>query len=184
MRVVILVLLLGALTALSFYIAQHLNEDGPIVAAVQGAGIWGAIAVGIVGGINPLLPFPPATFTPIFTVAGLGIPLTILGFTIGTTLADIVAYAIGRAGSRVGRRRYPKTYAYSRRILTQRRPLAFLFATAYVIFVPLPNEFFLVPFGLTGFSFRLLIPALLIGNFIHHTLLVIGYQQIFQLLTG
>ena len=183
-RIGLIVLTLGAITFASFLLADALSSNIQLRNVITSAGIFGPILVALVSGLNPLLPMPPSTFAPLFIESGFSPALVIAGFVIGTTVADSIGYFIGWIGSGYANRSYPEyTERISRFLFDHHHwvlPVTFLYFT----FAPLPNEIILIPLALSGYHYRILIIPIIIGNIIHHTLLVLGYQTVFTFFFG
>jgi len=50
----------------------------------------------------------------------------------------------------------------------------------YFVLAPLPNEVILIPLAIIGYKYKKLIIPLIIGNVLHHTIMVFGYSTIFS----
>lgn len=172
------------LSGLAFLFANYLKTNGELAALIESTGILGTIIVALIAGLNPVLPVPPATFAPAFNAAGLSIPLIITGYVIGTVIADSVGYFLARFGSPYLSSNYPKVASRVNHFLDNHNRLVIPFIWFYSAFVPLPNELMLVPLGLARYDYRKLLLPIILGNIFHHTILVLGYQQVFRLLFG
>lgn len=179
-RIGIIVAALGLITFGAFLLADSLTESSPLAQFLRNAGFVGTILVGIIGGLNPIVPIPPATFAPLFLESGVSVYAVIAGFVIGTTIADMIGYALGRFGKRYADTSFPEFTARMHEFLTSHTRLVLPATFAYFAFAPLPNEFILIPLGLSGYAYRTLIIPIILGNIVHHTILVIGYVQVFN----
>ena len=168
------------LIGLAFYAATIVEANGTVREFVAQFGILGILIVAFISGLNILIPLHAATFTPIFTQAGFNLPTIIAAFTLGTLMADLVGYGIGVWGRHATKERHPRIHQklitfnqkHGRLIL----PAIFLFAA----FVPFPNEAMLIPLGLIGFRFYTLLPPLILGTMLNHTLYALGFMNIFE----
>lgn len=178
-KIFALLLTLGAITALAFYIASLILADPYLQAALETWGVPGAVLVAFIASLNAFIPIPPAAFAPIFLAAGLSHLWVIVAFAIGASFADSVSYLLGSLGRSYTENQLPKV---SRRIHTffaehQRwiLPAAYL----YMGLAPLPNEYIMVPLALAGYKYHKLILPLLLGNVFYFTWTVLGYDSFF-----
>ncbi|MBI2037145.1 MAG: hypothetical protein HYT14_02185 [Candidatus Liptonbacteria bacterium] len=138
--------------------------------------------VAIVSGFNFVVPVPAIAFLPLFLASGLSFLPTILIIAAGVSIADSIAYFVGRIG------RHVLAYAFEERLILRMErvreryhwaPLTafFLFAA----FVPLPNELLVVPLGLLGYRFRQILPVAFAGNLAFNSLYATGTIGLFNL---
>lgn len=176
---IIAFLFFAAIFAGAIFLAQALGRDPGIQAAVANAGYLGVVIAGIVAGLNFVIPVPAATLTPLFTAAGLSLPLIVLALAVGTLIADFTGFALGHVSRVTIQDRYPKTYALFSRYGETQSFLIYPIVLLYAAFVPFPNEAILIPLAVVGVRFtRILIP-LLIGNLLHQITLVYGITFFF-----
>ena len=169
-----------AITGGAFFLAGNINENEWLTSAVKNLGLVGTIVIGIVCGLNAFVPIPPATFAPLFIESGLSPLLVILGFVIGTTIADSIGYLIGRLGQGYVKDNHPKVTNYLLNLFKSYERLIPVFLFIYFAIAPLPNEIILIPLALIGYKYKKLIVPLIIGNVIHHTMMVFGYSTVFS----
>lgn len=167
-----------------FYFAQRLEENAQAVAFIEQFGYTGVLIIAIITGLSAFLPVPAATFVPIFTAAGLLLPLITLMLIIGTTIADVIGYLIGRVSKGIVEDEYPETYKRFLKIKSEHHRLLLPFIFLYAAFVPLPNEAFLIPVALMGVPLRTFIIPLVLGTIVNQTALAYGAQGIFSALFG
>ncbi len=88
----------GIVLAFAFYLASIAHENETIRAVVVSYGYAGLLAVAFLSGFNLAVPVPAVAFLPLFLQSGLSFWPSIILIAVGTSLADVVAYFIGRAG--------------------------------------------------------------------------------------
>ena len=165
----------------ALWAAQGLTTNESLRETVASFGYLGVLLTGIVSGLNTIVPVPGATFSPLFTAAGLTIPLIIFFLALGTLIADFISYLLGRASRELLSERYPKIVTYFTRLRTNHKRLLFPMVTLYAAFVPFPNEAILIPLAFTGIRFVHLLLPLIIGNILHQALLVYGIAGLTEL---
>ena len=170
----ILILVLIVLTA------NQLTQDEQARQLVNNFGYLGVVVISFIAGLNAIVPVPAGSFVPIFTAAGLELPLIIIGLIIGTTLADLLAWYIGVLGRKLTIDNYPRLATFVRRVRGQHIWFVIGFVFIYASVAPLPNEVILVPLALTGIRLRVLIIPLLLGTIIYNTILALTAQSLFD----
>lgn len=175
-------LLLGVALAASFLAASYVEQSAAAQSLVERFGYIGMLVVTIVTGLNVFVPIPAATFTPIYEAAGFSLPSIIAVLVIGTLIADIIGYFIGVGGRQLAEERYQGLERRLTRFATQHGRYVPLLTFLWVAFMPLPNEFVVIPLGVVGIPFRSLILPLILGNIVHQTLLTFGATALFGLL--
>ena len=171
------VILLAIIEATSF-----VHTDSGVQSLIAQYGYVGILVMAIIAGMNIFVPIPAATFTPIFAAAGLWMPLIVLMLIIGTTIADIAGYTIGRLGKEFTSEHYPRTYARIFSLNERNHALLLPFIFIYSAFVPFPNEAFLIPLALVGVRLRTFILPLILGTTVNQILFAYGIQNIFEAL--
>lgn len=169
----------AALIIASFFFANYVANSAGAQEIVSHLGYVGVLIVAYVTGVNVILPIPPATFVPIFTAAGLLIPFILVAFVVGTLLADLTGYLVGKAGKKFVAAHYPKTHHFLQKLREQHAKLIIPFVFLYTAFIPLPNEAFIVPLGMMGVRVRHIILPLVAGTTVYHILTIYGTQTIF-----
>lgn len=168
-------LVVGAL-----FLAQFVSTNVTAQNLIADAGYLGIVIIAIIAGLNAIVPIPAATFTPLFTVAGLSLPLIIASLVIGTVIADTIGFSFGRWSRTSVAEHYPKTHDFFTSLVKTRQWLILPMVTLYASFVPFPNEAILIPLAIAGVSFYTILPALIIGNIIHQTTLALGFSSLFS----
>jgi len=167
-----LVLLLEELVSKSAF-AQSLFES---------YGYYGIFFASIISGFNVIVPVPIITFMPVFVAGGLDPIISIIIISIGMTLGDSLGLLIGNIG---GHLMSKEAEAFYKRINILHEkyhigPLVFLFF--YILLVPFPNEFVVVPLGFLGYKLRTIFPVVLLGNIFFNILVYAGILQAFSIL--
>lgn len=174
-------LILGFVSA-AFYLAGYVEQHDTAKEIVNQFGYVGVIVVALVAGLNAVVPVPAATFVPVFLAAGLTMPLIIVSLVIGTTIADLIGYQLGRWGKRLVSKQYPRTHDRIQALQERHRKLLIPFVFCYSAFVPFPNEAIMIPLALSGVHLRIFIIPLVLGTVINQSLLAYGVNNIFLLL--
>ena len=162
----------------ALYAAQFVASDESAQALIQQFGYFGILILAFIAGINIILPVPAATFVPIFTAAGLTMSLIITMLVIGTVLADLFGFLVGRLGREAIEEKYPKTFAFIYSFVAKHNLYVAPFAFLFVSFVPFPNEAMIVPLALAGIKIRTLIIPIILGNIVHQSVLAVGFTEI------
>lgn len=170
------------ITAVSFFAAHNLQEFEAAKTFIASYGYISVLALAIFAGLNVFVPLPAATFVPIFTQAGLVLPFIVVTLVIGTTIADLIGYWIGKVSREYIKETRPRAVVWLTNLHDKHVHWTLPVVAAYAAIIPLPNELILIPLALMGSSWRLLIIALLIGNVIHQSALAYGYENIFRIL--
>jgi len=138
--------------------------------------------VSVLGGFNLISSVPVVAFIPVFIVAGLNQWLVVLVIAAGVTVADMIAYGVGRVGKRFLSGRLEKTIRRLEKISEKYSlsPLFILFF--FAAFVPLPNEVLVVPMALLGYKLRHILVPVILGNIVFNSLGALGVVSIFELL--
>lgn len=169
----------GAILAVmgaALHASHYLSQQTAVVSLVESIGYLAVFGLAIISGLNPVVPIPAATLTPVFLAADLTVIGIILALAVGTTIADALAYVIGH----VVRTALPTDTARHRFIaraqlfLDAHPQLLLPVVFFYAAFVPFPNEALLIPLAAAGVSWRILIMPFMLGTTLHQTLLVNG----------
>jgi len=165
---------------LAFWLAQYAKDNESIRQVVSQYGYFGIFGIAIISGFNLAVPIPAISFLPLFLESGLGTWSTILVVSLGVTLADMIAFFLGKAGRHV----FPEGKIIKRiQKLGEKNvhsPILVLFL--FASFVPLPNEVLGLPMGFMGYNKWHVLTAVFLGNFVFNTLYGLGVVNIFNLL--
>lgn len=167
----------GSLLMTEFVIA---NPD--YQSLIQKFGFLGVLLISFVAGLNIFLPVPAATFVPVFTAGGMGLPLIILLLVIGTMVANLFSYVAGRYGSRVVQSHYPALQEKMTTLFRTHQYWLPHFVFLFTALMPLPDEIFLVPLGIIGVKLKHFILPLLLGTVFYQTFAAYGIDNIFKFL--
>ncbi len=177
---IVLLLILTAVASGAFFIAEYTLTHESFQNQIASFGYLGITFLAMVAGLNVIVPIPAATFTPVFTAAGLALPLIVLSLTIGTLLADFIGYAFGKLSRETVATKYPGLVAKLEHLYEHRRtwllPVVFLYAS----FVPIPNEALVIPLAFLGIRWRLLVIPLFLGNLINQAIYAYGFQNLYH----
>jgi membrane protein YqaA with SNARE-associated domain len=164
------------LTAIA--LSQWLSTSLQAIQVIEQTGYLGLLLVGIVAGLNVIVPIPAATFSALYNAAGLTTTGIILALALGTLIADMIGFWFGTKIKPVLEEKYPKIVSYTHKLATDRKILLIPFVALYAALIPFPNEAILIPLALTGVRFRFLLLPLLIGNILHQAILIIGIEVV------
>lgn len=176
-------ILLVAAVALIFYLAGLAKESDAAQRLIASYGYAGIFLVAFISGFNLAVPVPAAAFLPLFLEAGLRFWPTITVIAIGVTLADVIAYFIGKISHEIiSHSTEEKIFSKLEEVRERYHgaPLAILFAFASL--APLPNEILLVPMGFLGYRFSHILFPVLAGNFVFTTIYATGAISLFEAL--
>jgi membrane protein YqaA with SNARE-associated domain len=162
-------------------LARHLYTDGLSGQLVSQFGYLGVVIVGVIAGLNTIVPIPAATTTPLFISIGLSFPLIILALAIGTIIADFVGYIVGHWSRVYIEIKYPKIFKFFTDLAKTKLLFLIFVIFIYAAFVPFPNEAIIIPLALAGIRFRTMFIPLFIGNTLNHTLIALGVTNIANL---
>jgi membrane protein YqaA with SNARE-associated domain len=166
---------------LAFWLAHLARESSFIQEMVAAYGYLGILVVSFASGFNLLVPIPAVSFLPLYAEAGLSVPVTVTLITIGVTVADSVAYLIGRLGREVAAEiDHNRVVAFFDRIQIKHKTAPLVVIYLFASLAPLPNEILVIPLGLMRFRFSTLFPLLLAGNATFNTLTALGLLHIFD----
>ena len=162
------------------YLAQGSSS---IQSLIVSGGYIGVFLFSVANGFNVFIPIVPASFLPAFTASGLSVNITILLFILGTTLADIIGFFLGKIGHRYTTKEH-KIVAYFKNLRSRYKKAPLILLFFWAVFVPLPNEILLIPLGLLGYSAFRVLPITLLGNTLFTILTSFGVLSIFKFLTS
>lgn len=165
----------AAVVAAAFWLGMYARDSEVVQSLVVQYGYAGIFLMAVASGFNIIIPIPAALFIPVFLESGFSIWPVIGVIALGTTIADLFAYGIGRAGRHVVLSARQDHMKNRLDVLRQRFPwapivLLFLFAAL----APFPNEFLVVPLAFLGYRMSRILPPLLLGNGIFNTLSAFG----------
>lgn len=166
-----------------FYLAQFVKGSETVRSIVLQYGYIGIFLVSLVGGFNLMIPIPAVTFLPVFLEAGLHFWISIVFIVLGTTVADFIAYFVGKFGRRMTLHAVDGAIFQGLekiRACFRWAPLVALFL--FVSFVPLSNELLLIPIGFLGYAFHRVFPIVVAGNFLFNTMYASGIVNILEVL--
>ncbi|MDP3725957.1 MAG: hypothetical protein Q8R36_02040 [bacterium] len=172
---------LAGIIIAAFYLARFAKGSEAIQAAVALYGYVGVLIVSFVSGLNLAIPVPAIAFMPLFLESGLSFWFSIFYIAVGVTIADCVAYSLGRFGRHItlhvadGR-----VFKYLERMYKKHKwgPLVALFL--FVSLVPFQNELLLIPLGFLGYRAVHIFPILIAGNFIFNIFYVASVMKLFE----
>ncbi|MCH7529712.1 hypothetical protein IIB50_01185 [Patescibacteria group bacterium] len=174
---------IGAVIALAFWAAQFAQENTAVQALISSYGYLAIFLVSIISGFNLVVPIPAVSFLPLFLESGLSLWVLLFTMTAGVTLADIIAYLVGKSGRQIAiMENHSKLFVKidTLRAKYHSAPLFILFAFASI--VPLPNEILVLPMGFIGYRLREIILPVLLGNGVFNTITAFGIISLFQVL--
>lgn len=177
-------LVAATIIGLALFVTNYISDHPETQEFIASLGYPGVVILAIIAGLNLAVPIHAATFVPLFLTAGLAMPLIVVALVIGTTIADLIGYLIGRFGRRHLVNKYQKIAAWSKKIHDEKRHLVVPFVFLYSSFVPFPNEAMLIPLALLGVRIRLIIIPLILGTFVHQATWAYGFSTLFELLFG
>ncbi len=181
-RLLILITLFLAVVAAAFFLADFVSTNNIAQNIINQFGYFGVFVLAVISGINILIPVPAATFTPVFQAAGLWMPIIILTLALGTLVADLIGYILGKWSKSYVEEHYPHSYRRIAYLYEHHYTLLLPLVFVYAAVVPFPNEAILIPLAIMGFKFRQLVIPLILGNIVNQAALAYGASNIFMLL--
>lgn len=180
LKLAIVIFAFLAVTLGAFILAESITENEALRDLIKKLGIFGIVFVGLLGGLNAFVPVPPATFAPLFLEAGMSELFIVIGFAVGTYIADSTGFLLGWLGSSYATSNYPKVTNRLRSFMEKHQRYIPFTIFGFIVLAPLPNETILIPLAIMGYKYKKLILPLIIGNLMHHTLMVLGYSTFFD----
>ena len=169
--------------ALGILIAYYLRKNELAQGVVAQYGYAGIFLVGFITSFNILVPIPAVTFLSLFVESGLNYWWVIILLSLGMTLADFLAYFVGRVGREaISHTTEKKILHVLQRALERYRLAPMFFLLLFSTFAPLPNELILAPLGFLGYRIVYVFPIVLFGNFFFNTLYASGVTGLFGIL--
>jgi uncharacterized membrane protein YdjX (TVP38/TMEM64 family) len=182
LKFILITLLILAIFVGVLFVAQDISDNAKLQELVAEFGYLGVLFIAIVAGLNTVVPLPAATFIPIFTAAGLSIPLIVTTLAVGTFIADVISFVLGYTSRELIKEKYPKLFKFFYNLQNNHKRLIFPVVITYAAFVPFPNEAILIPLGMSGVKFKNLIIPLIIGDIVHQALLAYAVVSAFGLI--
>jgi membrane protein YqaA with SNARE-associated domain len=179
---IVLVTILSAVAFGAFLIAEEVLVNESLQSLLVSFGYVGITVFATIAGLNVIMPIPAATFTPVFTAAGLSLPLIILALTLGTLAADFIGFLFGKVGRETIAAKYPKLLTRLEHLYTKKQHLLLPVVFLYAAFVPIPNEALVIPLALLGVHWQRLIAPLFFGNLINQAIYAYGFNEVFRFL--
>lgn len=182
LRFTILSVIIVFVWVAALFLADYVSSNEMSQQLIAQFGYVGVFVMAVIAGVNVLVPIPAASFVPVFTAAGLWMPLIILALVLGTTLADLIGYFVGHWSREFAIDHYPKTYAKVLSLHESHHQLLLPLIFVYAALIPFPNEAIIIPLALVGIKLRTLLIPLILGNIVNQTALALGASNIFSLL--
>ncbi|KPJ86012.1 hypothetical protein AMJ57_00880 [Parcubacteria bacterium SG8_24] len=150
--------------------------------AIAAYGYPGLFVISVFSGFNILVPIPAVAFLPLFVVSGLDIRLAIVVMAVGVTIADLIAFLVGRTGRKLVTGKMRRAVRRLERIRERHywAPIGLMFI--YAIIAPFPNEVLAIPLGLMGYRLAYVAAPLLLGNLLFTALTSFGIMSVFSVL--
>jgi membrane protein YqaA with SNARE-associated domain len=124
-----------------------------------------------------------AYYYSIYTISQHGLNPFILGVVggFGLTVGDSLFYYLGFRGRSIKSKWIgKKVHAFGKWLENKPKFIVLIIAFIYISIIPLPNDLLLISAGFAGYSYRLIIFAVLLGNIFFVTLLgLLGQGLIF-----
>ena len=168
-----------AVIALGMLAATQLADNAHAKELVARYGYAGVFVIAVISGFNLVVPIPAVAFMPVFIVAGLDFWTSVLVISAGMTIADTIAFMLGRTGRKVLEAKESAALARLERFRAKGRGMPLVAMFVYASVAPLPNEVLAVPLGLMGYRVREIVPPLLAGNVLFNTLTSTGLLGVY-----
>lgn len=129
-------------------------------------GYFGLFVLSFVGGINLVFPLPHLIFIPPLLDVGLSPLLITFIAALGTTLGDGVSYLLGAAGNEAFQKNLSPFRRFIQNIFTKHPKLVFIILFFWAATVPVPNELWVVPAGISGYGIGKILAIAFLGNLV------------------
>jgi|SRR3989344_5816288 len=177
--------LLLAIIAGALYLAGLAKENSFIRQIVVEYGYFGIFIISIISGFNLAVPIPAISFLPLFVESGLNFWTSIVLISLGMTIADGVAYFLGKLGWHITRETMERSITSRFEKIKARHtswPLMLLFVFASL--APFPNEVLVIPMGFLGYKIKTILPIVFAGNFLFNLLYSSGIIKVFNVIAS
>lgn len=174
--------ILTAVIVVGFWAAAFVSGNEVMKDLVAQYGYVGLFFLSILSGFNLAVPIPIAAFLPVFIVSGLDFWTAIVVMAAGATIADIIAFQLGRVGRQMTGKKPGRYIVALERMQKSHSWTPPLLMFLYASFVPLPNEVLAIPLGFMGCRSRFIIPAMFFGNVIFNSLFAFGIVSLYGVL--
>lgn len=175
-----LVFLIIAIIASAFFLAEYISTSEATRALVEQYGLFGMIVIAFIGGLNLAVPIPAASFSPVFAAAGFSLATIVASLVVGTMIADLVGFQIGRWGKRSTAAHFPKLHDSLVDLKRKHHHLILPGIFVFAAFMPVPNEIILIPLGLMGYHYWSLAIPLALGTVLNQSMYVFGFLSVFD----
>lgn len=165
----------------AIYLGHLLSHMDTAVTLVEQTGYTAVLVLAIITGLNPFVPIPAATLTPVFLAADLTTIGIIIALVIGTTIADAIGFWLGQATRSLIDPTTNSIASTVERLRTNHQRWIMPFVFVYAAFVPFPNEAMLIPLALSGVRLPTILVPLMLGTTLHQTTMVYGVASLSQL---
>ncbi len=174
--------LIVAIFAFAFWLSEAASDNTYVQGIISRYGYFGIFVTAVISGFNLVVPIPAVSFIPALVESGLNYWASILILAFGMTVADIVAYVLGRAGRGMLSGAVNQKMIKRLDKLKGRHPLISLGAIfAFASVVPFPNEVIVVPLGFLRYKMTYLMIAIFLGNLVFNLIYSKGLIELFRI---
>lgn len=174
--------IIGMALFFSYLLTKYVDQTESAQILIQEFGPLSILIISFISGLNALLPVPAASFVPIFTTAGIPLPIVIILLISGTLAADLVAFAVGVYGRKITKTHYPEMQKKLVKLYSDKKEWVPFIIFGFTAFIPFPNEVYLIPLGIIGVKLKQIIIPLLLGTIFYQTFAAYGVYNIFKYL--
>lgn len=129
---------------------------------------------GLAGGISLFFPFPYYLFVLTFGAAGLNPYFLAIAATLGVVIGECTSYFVGHSAHfLISKTTSEKLHKLRDWAIRKPKFLISMILFIWASIAPIPNDFFLVPFGVIRYPFLRIIIPLALGSLVFNTLLAI-----------
>lgn len=166
---------------LAFWLWQNVLENKLAQDLVSEYGYWAAFTLGVIGGLNLVVPVPAVAFLPVFLEAGMGLWPVVFIITAGMLLADSFAFLLGKTGRQFLISSKQKAVLKKLKLAEiKNSKLPYLILFLFASFAPFPNEVLVIPMAFLGYRLKYLILPLVSGTLVFNVLYAAGITNIFK----
>src|SRR3989338_985697 len=179
---IILLVLVGVF---AFWASDTLKDGDFISNLIRKFGYGGIFLMAVVSGFNLVIPIPAISFLPVFLASGLNAFAVVIIIAAGMTLADFVAYLLGKTGRHMVLSAFEKKVINKFEIIKEKlhwSPVLILFLFASL--VPFPNEIMVIPMAFLGYRSVYILLPVFFGNMVFNSIYAIGVANVIKLKIG
>src|SRR3990167_7434793 len=175
--------LLVLVVVLAIWVSGTVKDSDFVSSLIRKFGYGGIFLMAVVSGFNLVIPIPAISFLPVFLASGLNAFAVVIIIAAGMTLADFVAYLLGKTGRHMVLSAFEKKVINKFEIIKEKlhwSPVLILFLFASL--VPFPNEIMVIPMAFLGYRSVYILLPVFFGNMVFNSIYAIGVANVIKLI--